>query len=200
MRKNFYYISQTYEPACSPPPPFHIGPCQQSKGAMGEGLSLPVAFGKAMRERPLLALLLFYLGAVAGMPAKPKGSDIWQTLSLDTVQVNTFPNQTVNLSLSEFKNLAEQNRVLHNSVLPLAKVNSTLFPHNLLLFGNNNLSSVPGDDNSISGYSLLGEVNWPTFIKGGYISLFYTYGIHTVPIVHKTLNQLLSLLRSFGRS
>ena len=180
-------------PALSSPPLSHSFLSAKSR-SYGWRPFPPVAFGQTMRELPLLVLLLFYIGAAAGMPAKPKGSDFWQTLSLDTVQVNTFPNQTVNLSLAEFKNLAEQNRVLHNSVLPLAKVNSTLFPHNLLLFGNNNMSSVPGDDDNISGYSLLGEVNWPTFIKGGHI-LFYLYGIHT-EIVPNTQNQLLSLLRS----
>jgi len=131
-----------------------------------------------MRELPLLSLLFLYIGAVAGMPAKQKGSDFWPTISLDTVQVNTFPNQTVKLSLADFKVLADQNRALHNSVLPMAKVNSTLFPHNILLFGNSNMSSVPGDDENISSSSLLGDVNWPTFIRGGYIFcnlVRYTY-------------------------
>ncbi len=86
-------------------------------------------------------ILYLYIAIIAGSPAKPKGADFWQNFKeLDIVQVNTSPDQAVNLTLSEFKTLADQNRVLHNSVLPMAKVNSTLFPYNTLKGGEMNFS------------------------------------------------------------
>ena len=119
-------------------------------------------------------ILYTYIIVIAGSPAKPKGADFWQNFKeLDIVQVNPLPDQTVNLTLSEFKTLADQNRVLHNSVLPMAKVNSTLFPYNTLLYGNGNMSSVPGDDSKTgSGSSLFGDINWPTLLIGGHILVF----------------------------
>jgi hypothetical protein len=127
-----------------------------------------------MRERPIFVILYLYIAVIAGSPTKPKGADFWQNFKeLDIVQVNTLPDQTVNLTLSEFKTLADQNRVLHNSVLPMAKVNSTLFPYNTLLYGNGNMSSVPGDDSKTgSGSSLFGDINWPTLLIGGHILVF----------------------------
>ncbi len=124
-----------------------------------------------MRQLSLIVSLYLYIVVTAGSPAKPKGADFWQNFKeLDTVQVNALPNQTVNITLSDFQTLADQNRVLHNSVLPMAKVNSTLFPFNTLLYGNGNKSSVPGDDSkSDSGSSLFGDINWPTLLIGGYI-------------------------------
>ncbi len=131
-------------------------------------------------------ILYLYIAIIAGLPAKPKGADFWQNFKeLDIVQVNTSPDQAVNLTLSEFKILADQNRVLHNSVLPMAKVNSTLFSYNTLLYGNGNMSSVPGDDRKTdSGSSLFGDFNWPTLLIGGHILVFSLHKYHKLPNFH----------------
>jgi hypothetical protein len=122
-------------------------------------------------QTKLLFLCLWYSLStvlVDCLPAKPKGVDFWQDFP-KIVPVQATPTQTLNLTLDEFKVLAEQNRVTHNSILPSAKTNFTLFPWNTLLFGN---VSLPKDDDT---YNFFGENTWPQYIKGEFMSTSFCY-------------------------
>ena len=102
------------------------------------------------------------VGIADCLPVKSKGADFWQNFpTTDFVSVQATPTQTLNLTLQEFRVLAEQNRVAHNSILPSTKTNFTLSPFNTLLFGDSN-SSIPRDDED----DLFGDVSWPRFFKG----------------------------------
>ncbi len=106
---------------------------------------------------------LYMLYIVDCLPAKTKGVDFWSTFP-KVVPIQATPTQTLNLTLDEFRVLAEQNRVTHNSILPSAKANFTLFPWNTLLFGN---SSIPRDEND----DIFGESTWPQYLKGEFSNM-----------------------------
>ncbi len=118
-------------------------------------------------------VLFLYLASILDfaecMPVKSKGADFWQNFP-EFVSVQATPTQSLNLTLQEFKVLAEQNRVVHNNILPSTKTNFTLSPFNTLLFGDSN-SSIPRDEDD----GLFGDVSWPRFFKGMRYSYTYTY-------------------------
>ena len=118
-------------------------------------------------------VLILYLASILDfaecMPVKSKGADFWQNFP-EFVSVQATPTQSLNLTLQEFKVLAEQNRVAHNNILPSTKTNFTLSPFNTLLFGDSN-SSIPRDEDD----GLFSDVSWPRFFKGMRYTFTCTY-------------------------